>query len=161
MLHDPAFWVAVAFAIFIAILVYVKVPGLIAKQLDGRAERIKNELDEAQKLREDAQAMFADFQRRQRDALATAEEIVAKAKEDAELIRKESEAELQATLKRRQELAEAKIRQAEEKALAEVQSLAVDVAVLAAEKLMKDNIKAKEAGALIDQSIKDLGSQLN
>lgn len=161
MLADPTFWVAIAFVLFMAILVYVKVPGIVAKQLDGRAERIKTELDEAQKLREDAQAMFADYQRRQRDALATAEEIVKKAKEDAEIIRKESEAELQATLKRRQELAEAKIRQAEEKALAEVQNLAVDVAVTAAEKLLKDNIKAKEGGALIDQSIKDLSSQLN
>ncbi len=161
MLSDPTFWVAIAFLLFVAVLVYVKVPGIIAKQLDNRAERIKNELDEAQKLREDAQAMFADYQRRQRDALATAEEIVAKAKEDADIIRKESEAELQATLTRRQEMAEAKIHQAEEKALAEVQSLAVDVAVAAAEKLMKDNIKAKEGGALIDQSIKDLGSQLN
>lgn len=161
MLSDPTFWVAVAFIAFIAILIYVKVPGIIAKQLDDRADRIKAELDEAQKLREDAQAMFADYQRRQRDALATAEEIVAKAKEDAEIIRKESEAELQATLTRRQEMAEAKIRQAEEKALAEVQGIAVEVSVAAAEKLMKDNLKAKEAGALIDQSIKDLGSQLN
>lgn len=161
MFADPTFWVAIAFIAFFAIVFYVKVPGLVAKQLDDRAERIKNELDEAQKLREDAQAMFADYQRRQRDALATAEEIVAKAKEDAEIIRKESEAELQATLTRRQELAEAKIKQAEEKALAEVQNIAVDVAITAAEKLMTDNIKAKEAGALIDQSIKDLGSQLN
>ena len=161
MLSDPTFWVAVAFIAFIAILIYVKVPGLVAKQLDDRADRIKAELDEAQKLREDAQAMFADYQRRQRDALATAEEIVAKAKEDAEILRKESEAELQTTLTRRQEMAEAKIRQAEEKALAEVQAIAIDVSISAAEKLMKDNIKAKDAGALIDQSIKDLGSQLN
>ncbi|WP_025898178.1 F0F1 ATP synthase subunit B family protein [Sneathiella glossodoripedis] len=161
MQFDATFWVAVAFIAFIAVVLYFKVPAMLAKMLDERADRIKSELDEAQKLREDAQAMFADYQRRQRDALATAEEIVAKAKEDAEIIRKESEAELQATLKRRQELAEAKIRQAEEKALAEVQSIAVEVSIAAAEKLMKDNLKAKEAGALIDQSIKDLGSQLN
>jgi F-type H+-transporting ATPase subunit b len=161
MLSSPSFWVAIAFLGFIAILLYVKLPALVAKQLDARADRIRNELDEAQKLREDAQAMFADYQRRQRDALTTAEEIVAKAKEDAEIIRKESEAELQTTLTRRQEMAEAKIRQAEEKALAEIQNIAVEVAISAAEKLMKDNIKAKEAGALIDQSISDLSTQLN
>ncbi|OUR77734.1 F0F1 ATP synthase subunit B [Alphaproteobacteria bacterium 46_93_T64] len=161
MLHDPAFWVAIAFLGFIAVVIYFKLPSIVGKQLDERASRIKSELDEAQKLREDAQAMYADYQRRQRDAFATAEEIVVKAKEDAEIIRKESEAELQATLTRRQELAEAKIRQAEEKAIAEVQNIAVDVAITAAEKLMKDNIKAKEAGSLIDQSIKDLGAQLN
>ncbi|WP_169567821.1 F0F1 ATP synthase subunit B [Sneathiella limimaris] len=160
-MHYDAFWVAVAFFIFLGVLVYFKVPGVIAKQLDARADRIKNELEEAQRLREEAQAMFADYQRRQRDALATAEEIVAKAKEDAEIIRKESEAELAAALTRRQELAEAKIRQAEEKALSEVQNVAVEISIAAAEKLMKDNLKAKEAGALIDQSIKDLGSQLN
>ncbi len=161
MLQDPSFWVAIAFIGFVAVVIYYKLPSIVGKQLDDRAARIKNELDEAQKLREDAQAMFADYQRRQRDALATAEDIVAKAKEDAEILRKESEAELQATLERRQALAEAKIKQAEEKALAEVQNIAVDVAIAASEKLMKDNLKAKEAGALIDQSIKDLGSQLN
>ncbi len=161
MFSDPSFWVAVAFFGFIAVILYFKVPAIVGKQLDDRASRIKNELDEAQKLREDAQALFADYQRRQRDALATAEEIVAKAKEDAEIIRKESEAELHATLSRRQELAESKIQQAEEKALAEVQNIAVDVAIAASEKLMKDGIKAKEAGSLIDTSIKELGSQLN
>lgn len=161
MHFDATFWVAIAFFIFVGVVLYYKVPAIVAKLLDGRADRIRTELDEAQKLREDAQAMFADYQRRQRDALATAEEIVAKAKEDAVIIRKESEAELQVALKRRQELAEAKIRQAEEKALSEVQNIAIEVSITAAEKLMKDNIKAKEAGALIDQSIKDLGSQLN
>ncbi|MEH6402285.1 MAG: hypothetical protein V7750_02855 [Sneathiella sp.] len=161
MLQDPAFWVAIAFVGFIAVLIYFKLPSLIGKQLDERASRIKTDLEEAQKLREDAQALFADYQRRQRDALATAEEIVVKAKEDAEIIRKASEAELEASLTRRQQLAEDKIRQAEEKALAEVQNIAVDVAISVAQKLMTDELKAKEAGALIDQSIKDLGSQLN
>ncbi|MBL4666131.1 MAG: hypothetical protein JKY04_02045 [Sneathiella sp.] len=161
MLQDPAFWVAIAFLGFIAVVIYFKLPSIVGKQLDERASRIKGELDEAQKLREDAQAMYADYQRRQRDALATAEEIIVRAKEGAEIIRKESEAELQASLSRRQELAEAKIRQAEEKAIAEVQSIAVEVSIAAAEQLMKENIKAKEAGSLIDQSIKDLGTQLN
>ncbi len=161
MLHDPAFWVAIAFLGFIAVVIYFKLPSIVGKQLDDRASRIKSELEEAQKLREDAQAMYADYQRRQRDALATAEEIVVKAKEAAEIIRKESEAELQANLTRRQELAEAKIRQAEEKAIAEVQNIAIDVSIAAAEQLMKENIKAKEAGSIIDQSIKDLGTQLN
>ncbi len=161
MLQDPTFWVAVAFFGFVAIILYYKVPAIVGKQLDDRASRISQELDEALKLREEAQALFADYQRRQRDALATAEEIVAKAKEDAEILRKESEVELKATLERRQKMAEDKIRQAEEKALAEVQGIAVDVAIAASEKLMKDGIKAKEAGSLIDQSIKELGSQLN
>ncbi|MCF8467543.1 MAG: hypothetical protein K9G33_09100 [Sneathiella sp.] len=161
MLHDPAFWVGIAFFGFFGVLVYFKVPPLVVKQLDARADKIRAELDEAKKLREDAQMLFADFQRRQHDALQTADDIVARAKEDAEILRKESIKELEASLTRRQELAEAKIRQAEEKAVAEVQSIAVDVAIAAAGKLMQDGLKDKKADALVDQSIKDLAKQLN
>ncbi|MZR29212.1 F0F1 ATP synthase subunit B [Sneathiella litorea] len=161
MLHDPTFWVAVAFVGFLGVLVYFKVPPLIAKQLDARADKIHAELEEAKKLREDAQSLFADYQRRQHDALQTAEDIVARAKEDAEILRKESIKELEATLMRRQELAEIKIRQAEEKAIAEVQGIAVDVAIAAATKLMQDGLKKDKADALIDQSIKSLETQLN
>jgi F-type H+-transporting ATPase subunit b len=161
MLQDPSFWVAVAFFGFLAILVYYKVPPLIAKQLDARADRIRQELEEAKKLREDAQSLFADYQRRQHDALQTAEDIVARAKEDAEILRKESIQELETTLARRQELAELKIRQAEEKAIAEVQGIAVDVAIAAATKLMQDGLKDDKADTLIDQSIAGLEKQLN
>lgn len=161
MLQDPTFWVAVAFIGFLAVLVYFKVPPMIAKQLDIRADKIRAELEEAKKLREDAQSLFADYQRRQHDALQTAEEIVARAKEDAEILRKESIQELEVTLARRQELAEIKIRQAEEKAVAEVQGIAVDVAIAAAAKLMQDGLQGDRADALIDQSIKGLEKQLN
>ena len=161
MLHDPAFWVAIAFFGFLGVLVYFKVPPLIAKQLDDRADKIRGELEEAKKLREDAQTLFADFQRRQHDALQTAEDIVARAKEDAEILKEESIKELEASLARRQELAEAKIRQAEEKAVAEVQNIAVDVAIAAAAKLMQDGLKEDQSDALVDQSIKDLSKQLN
>ncbi|TNE38514.1 MAG: F0F1 ATP synthase subunit B [Alphaproteobacteria bacterium] len=161
MLHNPETWVAIAFLGFIAVVIYFKVPPLIAKQLDARADKIRVELDEAKKLREDAQMLFADFQRRQHDAMQTADDIIARAKEDAEILRKESIAELEASLARRQELAEAKIRQAEEKAVAEVQGIAVDVAIAAAAKLMQDGLKDDASDALIDKSIKDLSSQLN
>ena len=161
MLHDPAFWVGIAFFGFFGVLVYFKVPPLVTKQLDARADKIRAELDEAKKLREDAQMLFADFQRRQHDALQTADDIVARAKEDAEILRKESIKELEASLARRQELAEAKIRQAEEKAVAEVQNMAVDVAIAAAAKLMQSGLKDNQSDALVDQSIKDLAKQLN
>ena len=151
MLQDPTFWVAIAFLGFIALLVYFKVPPLVAKQLDARADKIRSELDEAKKLREDAQD----------DAMQTAEDIVSRAKEDAEILRNESIKELEASLARRQELAELKIRQAEEKAVAEVQGIAVDVAIAAAAKLMQDGLKGDKADALIDQSISGLEKQLN
>ncbi|WP_334128113.1 F0F1 ATP synthase subunit B family protein [Sneathiella sp.] len=161
MFQDPTFWVAIAFIGFFAVLIYYKVPPLIAKQLDARAEKIRAELDEAKRLREEAQVLYADFQRRQHEAMQTAEDIVAKAKEDAEILRAQGVKELEATLARRQELAELKIRQAEEKALAEVQAVAVDVAVAAAAKLMQDGLKGDKANALIDQSIDDLRKHLN
>lgn len=161
MFQDPAFWVAVAFIGFLALVTYLKAPQLIASKLDERAASIKAELDEAQKLREDAQALFADYQRQQRDALKTAEGIVARAKEDADILKKESIAELEASLTRRQELAEAKIRQAEEKAVAEVQNIAIDVAIAAAGKLMAAGLKDDQSDALVDKSIKDLSTQLN
>lgn len=161
MFQDPTFWVGVAFVLFFAVLVYYKVPPLIARQLDARAEKIRAELDEAKRLREEAQLLFADYQRRQHEAMQTAEEIVAKAKEDAEILRLQSVKELEITLARRQELAENKIRQAEEKAIAEVQGVAVDVAIAAAAKLMQDGLKGDKANALVDQSIKDLQTHLN
>ncbi|WP_373086698.1 F0F1 ATP synthase subunit B [Sneathiella sp.] len=161
MFHDPAFWVGIAFIGFLGLVVYLKVPPLVAKQLDARADKIRDELDEAKKLREDAQMLFADFQRRQHDALQSADDIVARAKEDAKILRKDSIAELEASLARRQELAEEKIRQAEEKAVAEVQGVAVDVAIAAAAKLMEDGLKGSQSDGLIDQSIKDLAQQLN
>ncbi|MAL78611.1 MAG: F0F1 ATP synthase subunit B [Sneathiella sp.] len=161
MLQDPSFWVAVAFFAFLAVLVYYKVPPLIVRQLDARADKIRAELDEAKRLREEAQVLFADYQRRQHEAMQTAEDIVAKAKEDAEILRAQSVKELEIALARRQEMAEAKIRQAEEKAVAEVQGIAVDVAIAAASKLMQDGMKADKANALIDQSIKDLQTHLN
>tara|TARA_R110002094_G_scaffold18815_6_gene30473 strand:- start:1888 stop:2373 length:486 start_codon:yes stop_codon:yes gene_type:complete len=161
MLQDPSFWVAVAFFAFLAVLVYYKVPPLIVRQLDARADKIRAELDEAKRLREEAQVLFADYQRRQHEAMQTAEDIVAKAKEDAEILRAQSVKELEIALARRQEMAEAKIRQAEEKAIAEVQGIAVDVAIAAASKLMQDGMKADKANALIDQSIKDLQTHLN
>lgn len=161
MFQDPTFWVAIAFLGFIALITYLKVPSMVTKQLDDRADKIRAELDEAQKLREDAQALFADFQRRQREALSTADEIVARAKEDADILKKESIAELEVSLKRRQELAEAKIRQAEEKAVSEVQNIAVDVSIAAASKLMQDGLRDDKSDALVDHSIKNLGTQLN
>ena len=161
MQQDPSFWVAVAFFAFLAVLVYYKVPPLIVRQLDARADKIRAELDEAKRLREEAQVLFADYQRRQHEAMQTAEDIVAKAKEDAEILRAQSVKELEIALARRQEMAEAKIRQAEEKAIAEVQGIAVDVAIAAASKLMQDGMKADKANALIDQSIKDLQTHLN
>ena len=161
MFADPAFWVAIAFLLFVGMVIYLKIPGMIVSRLDARADKIRNELDEAQKLREDAQALFAEYQRKQRDAMATAEDIVTKAKEDAERIREEGEEALDAALNRRRALAEDKIRQAEEKAIAEVRAVAVDVAMNAAGTIIASELKGAKANKMIDETIAGLAQKLN
>jgi F-type H+-transporting ATPase subunit b len=161
MLSTPEFWVAVSFFGFLAILVYVKAPSLIIKALDDRAERIRTELEQAQKLREDAQAMLADYQRKQRDAEKEAEAIVVQAREEAERLAKETREKLAESVERRTQLAEQKIEQAEAQALKEVRAAAAELAVDAARQLIGTEFKPTAAAKLIDKNIKDLKKQLN
>ena len=112
MLENPGFWVGVGFFLFIAVTAK-KVHTMLSTMLDGRAEKIRQELDETQKLREDAQAVLADYQRRQRDAIQEAEQILAHATEEAARLRTEAAANLETTLKRREEQAVEKIAAAE------------------------------------------------
>ena len=108
-LAKPETWVLVSFVLFIALLAYLKVPGMIGKALDKRADAIRTELEEAQKLREEAQAILADYRRRQSDAEKEAEEIVRHAKEEAAALKVEAEKKLEENLARRTKLAEEKI----------------------------------------------------
>jgi len=120
MLHDPTFWVLVSFVIFVA-LVWKPGSKAVAQMLDDRAEKIRSDLEKAAKLREEAQALFAEYQKKQRDALKDAEAIVAAAKAEAEALSKQAAADLETSLKRREQLALQRIAQAEQQALAEVQ----------------------------------------
>lgn len=155
MLHDSNFWFGVSFVIFV--LLVAKMAGKsIVGMLDERGRRIAAELEAAQKLREDAQAALAQFQRKQRDALKEAEGIIASAREEAERIRTEAAADLEQTLKRRQQQAMDKIAQAETQALQQVRDLAVDIAVAATEKLLVDNLDSNRNTALVNQAIVEL-----
>lgn len=160
LLHDPEFWVAVAFAI-VVVFGGRRAGPLVAKALDERALRIKAELDEAQSLRDEAQRTLAEYQRKQRDALREAEEIIAHAKAEAERIGKQAAQDLEAVLERRGRQAEEKIAQEEAKALAEVRSAAVDVAISAARQIILQQLDAATGGALIDQAIAALPQQLH
>ena len=160
MLNNPTFWVAVAFFVFMG-LMFWKARKPVLDGLDSRAERIKSELDEAQRLREEAQKALAEYKRKQRDALKEAEEIVAHAKAEAERLRKSAEADLEASLKRREELAMAKIEQAELNAINEVRNQAVDVAVAAAAKLIAQQVDDKKAEELTSSAIRDVAQRLN
>jgi F-type H+-transporting ATPase subunit b len=158
--HDPEFWVLVAFVI-VVVVGFIKLGPGIGKALDDRAERIKSELDEARRLREDAQKTLAEYQRKQRDALKEAEAIIAHAKAEAERIGRQAAQDLDAALPPRTRQAEEKIAQEEAKALADVRNTAVDIAIAAAREIIAEALDAKAGGVLIDQAIAALPQRLH
>jgi F-type H+-transporting ATPase subunit b len=151
MLAMAEFWVAVAFFVFLVILVYYKVPGMIAKALDERADAIRRELDEARRLREEAQKLLADYQAKHRNVAAEADAIVDLARREAEALAHETRASL----------AEEKIARAEAQALDEVRASAIDAAVAAAERLLREKASGSAGAQLVDQSIRDLKGRMN
>jgi len=160
-LSTPEFWVAVSFVGFVLLIMYFKVPAQMGALLDDRADKIRNELDEARRLREEAQAMLAEFERKQRDAQKEAESIITLAKQEAESLAKETREKLKDSLERRGKIAEEKIARAEEQALSEVRSVAVNVAIAAAEQIIESKMTPAASKKLVDQSIKDLKTKLN
>jgi F-type H+-transporting ATPase subunit b len=160
MLNDPTFWVAVAFVVFAGLMVWkVRVP--VLKGLDARAERIKAELDEAQRLREEAQKALAEYKRKQRDAAKEAEDLLANARHEADLLRRQAATDLEQTLARREKAALEKIAQAETQAVLDVRAKAVDIAIAATAKLLSENVDPTRDQSMVDQAIKDLGRKLH
>ncbi len=158
---EPEFWVAIAFFGFVALLIYYRVPSMIGAALDKRAETIRAELEEARKLRDEAQAILADYERKQRDAEKEAQDIVRLARTEAEAFAEEMRKSVNESLARRGRIAEEKIARAEEQALAEVRSTAVELAVAAAEQLIQEKLSEQAAAKLVDDSIKGLKGKLN
>lgn len=154
-------YVAVGLILFFALLVYLKVPKKIAQALDSRADRIAAQLEEARKLREEAQGLLAQYQRQQRDAEAHAQEIVTHAEADARRIAEEAAAALEASIARREQQAQEKIARAEANAVQEVQSVAVDVATEVARKLIAEGLSTDQAEKLVKDSIGDLPKHLH
>jgi F-type H+-transporting ATPase subunit b len=160
LLRDPEFWVLVAFAIAFGGLARKAGP-VIAKALDDRAVKIKAELDEAHKLRQEAQRMLAEYQRKQRDALKEAEEIIAHARVEAERAAEQAARDLEAALERRKRLALEKIALAESKAIAEVRNTAVDIAISAVREILAQVLDAARKSKLIDEAIAELPQSLH
>lgn len=160
MLNDPTFWVAVAFMIFLA-AVGKKGLSAVNQALDKRAEAIGTEIKEAEKLREEAQHLLAEYVRKQRDALSEAEEILDHAKLEAKRMTAQAETDTLTALRRREQAALDKIAQAEAKALQEVRNQAIDVAMAAAAKLLRSNLDNEGLRALTDDSISELPQKLN
>ena len=156
MFSDPTFWVAVAFVLCIAGLGFLKVHKAIGGMLDARAAAIRAELDAAQKLREDAQALLAQYQRKQREARQEAEQRVAHARTEAKRIVEMGQTQLAQSIERRERMAATKIAQAEADAIAEVRATAVDVAMAATEQVLRTQLSADRQARLVDDTIAGL-----
>lgn len=160
MFQDPTFWVLVSFVIFVALLGKT-LWTMITKALDERAETIKSELDEAEKLREEAQDLLAKYQRLQRDAVKEAENIVERARTEAEQYAEQAKANLDTALARREKLAVERIEHAEKAATDDVRRIAAEVAVEATRNLLAEEMKGERADKLIDGAIEDLPNKLH
>jgi len=161
MFAEPEFWVAVGFAIFVAVLIYVGVPKMMTKALDDRAKRVTDELSEARRLKEEAQKLLAEYQAKQRQADQEAAAIVAGAKAEAERFAAEAKVKMEEFVARRSKMAETKIAQAEAQAVADVRAAAAEAAVSAAEKILTDSVKGKVADDLLARGIGDVKTKLN
>jgi len=159
LLADAEFWVLLAVLIFAA-GVWKPARRAVVGMLDQRSMRIEGELDEARRLREEAEQLLAEFQSRQRRAAAEAEAIIAHAREEAERIAANSARDLEQAMARRQRLAEERISQAEAKAVAEIRAVAVDVAIDAAREVIAAELDERRGEALLDSAIAALPNQL-
>src|SRR5262245_25039206 len=156
----PEFWVAVAFVIFFGVLFYMGVHRMLLEALDQRSARIKDELDQARRLRDEAAALLAEYQRKQGEAEKEAAGIITGAKAEAERLAAEAKGKMEEFVLRRTQMAETKIAQAEAQALADVRAAATDAAVTAAEKILTDTVKGKTSEDLITRGIADAAAKL-
>lgn len=161
MLQDANFWVLISFSLFVGAMLYFGVPALITAALDKRADDIKNELDEARALREEAQQVLASYQRKQRDAEKEAEAIIEQAQAEAERLAIETQTAVTEQVARRTQQAEEKIGRAEAQALEEVRAIAADVAVSAARQIIEEKLDGAKAAQLIDKSIAEVKDKLH
>ncbi len=160
MVFDAAFWATVALVLFIGVIIYLKVPGMITKMLDGRIKAIETELAEAERLRLEAKFLLEEYESKREAAAKEAEGIVAAAREEAFRLTGEAKTTLEALIARRTKAVEDKIAQAESQAVADVRARSADVAVEAARVLLTKQMASK-GDALVDQAIKDVSAKLN
>jgi F-type H+-transporting ATPase subunit b len=158
---DAEFWVAVAFVAFIGGMIYLGVHEMMVNYIDQRRDRIKAELDEALRLKEEARALLAQYQRKQREAEQEAAALIAAAMGEAERMMAEAKTKMEEFIARRGKMAETKIAQAEAQALADVRAAAAEAAVGAAEKILSQIVKGEIADRLIVKGIDDVKTKLN
>ena len=161
MFFEAETWVAIGFVVFVAMLLSIGVHRTIGKALDDRSARIRAELDEARKLRDEAAGLLAEYQRKRSEAEGEAQEIVSGARAEAERLAVEAKARIEEFVSRRTKMAETKIAQAEAQAAADVRSAAAEAAIAAAEKILSAETKGKLAGDLVAKGIDDVRNKLN
>src|SRR6202163_890715 len=161
MFTEPEFWVAVAFVILMGVFIYFGIHRTVLKALDHRAERIKAELDDARRLKEEAAKLLAEYKTRRASAEREAEEIISNAKAEAERIAVEAKAKMEDFVARRTETAESKIALAEAQAIADVRSAAANAAVAAASTILSQSVKGSVADDLLAKGIAEVSAKLN
>ena len=160
-LQDPEFWVAVSFFLFVGLILYLQVHKKLGAVLDARAEQIAKEIDQARSLREEAEAVLADYRRKQGDVEDETKAIVGLAMKEARSLAAETQSSMKEHFERRMKLAEDKIGRAEQDAVRDVRAAAVNAAVGAAETVIAAKLTAEKAGKLVTDSISTLKSKLN
>ena len=154
-------WSQVALVLFLALVIYMGAPKIIGKSLDDRAAKIKAELDAAKSLREEAQSLLAEYQKKRKDAEAEAEHILAAAKREASAMAADAKAKTEEYVTRRTALSEQKIKAAETDAVNAVRAAAVDLAIAAAERLIASKVDAKADATLFKNSVNEVKTRLN
>ena len=160
LFQDAEFWVGMALVIFVALMVWLKVPGMAMKTLDARAEKIRAELAEAERLRKEAEALLASIRARREAAEIQAAELLANAEAEAKQFEVEARARLEEQIQRRAQIAEAKIAQAETQAAAEIKAAAAEMAVEATAAVLARRAQAMSSDPLIDRAMTDLAAKL-
>ena len=160
-MFDAEFWVAASFVIFIGVLVYLGVHRKVAAALDARHDRIQADLDEARRLKDEAQKLLEQYQRKQHEAESEAQLIIANAQADAERIAGDAKIKMEEFVARRTKMAETKIAQAEAQAVADVRAAAAEAAVAAAERILTQSAKGRIADDLLASGIEDVKNKLN
>ncbi|QOZ23081.1 ATP synthase subunit b [Bradyrhizobium ivorense] len=161
MFYEPETWVAIAFIILMVVFAYLGVHRTLLTALDHRAERIKAELDDARRLKEEAAKLLGDYKARRASAEREAEEIISSAKAEAERIAAEAKTRMEEFVTRRTKTAESKIAQAEAQAVADVRAAAANAAVAAASTILSQQVKGSVADDLLNKGIAEVRSKLN
>jgi F-type H+-transporting ATPase subunit b len=158
-LQNAEFWVAVGLLIFVGALIYLKVPGMAMTALDARGIKIRAELDEAVRLREEASTLLSQIKAQRLETEKLAAEILASAEAEAKRLRAEAKTKLAESIKRRQDLAERKIAIAEAQAAADVKAAAADLAAVIAEQVLSARVKGLKADPLVDTAVAQLAGR--